>query len=106
MSLSGNYVFFEASSPLKSVCQTEEQAPYDQFVEDTEALSPELNDKMLGYWDIVADRLFKIRHCMDIAGVERSLPMFEPKIDPGLLVRAAAAGVDIASALNDINAPV
>ena len=64
------------------------------------------NDKLLGYWDTVADRLFKIRHCMNIEGVERSLPMFEPPIDPGLLVRAAAAGVDIASALNDINAAV
>lgn len=64
------------------------------------------NDKLLGYWDTVADRLFKIRHCMNIEGVERSLPIFEPEIDPGLLVRAAAAGIDIASALNDINAAV
>ena len=64
------------------------------------------NDKLLGYWDTVSDRLFKIRHCMNIEGVERSLPIFEPKIDPGLLVRAAAAGVDISSALNDINAAV
>ena len=64
------------------------------------------NDKLLGYWDTVADRLFKIRHCMNIEGVERSLPIFEPPIDPALLVRAAAAGVDIASVLNDINAAV
>jgi hypothetical protein len=64
------------------------------------------NDKLLGYWDTVSDRLFKIRHCMNIEGVERSLPIFEPPIDPALLVRAAAAGVDIASALNDINAPI
>jgi Tc toxin complex TcA C-terminal TcB-binding domain/Neuraminidase-like domain/Salmonella virulence plasmid 28.1kDa A protein len=62
------------------------------------------NDKLLGYWDTVSDRLFKIRHCMNIEGVERSLPIFEPQIDPGLLVRAAAAGVDITSVLNDINA--
>lgn len=64
------------------------------------------NDKLLGYWDTVADRLFKIRHCMNIEGVERSLPPFEPAIETGLLVRAAAAGVDIASVLNDINAAV
>ncbi|MEJ7711902.1 MAG: hypothetical protein WKF84_19040 [Pyrinomonadaceae bacterium] len=64
------------------------------------------NDKLLGYWDTVADRLFKIRHCLNIEGVERSLPIFEPPIDPGLLVRAAAAGIDISSALNDINAAV
>ena len=61
------------------------------------------NDKLLGYWDKVSDRLFKIRHCMNIEGVGRSLPIFEPPIDPALLVRAAAAGIDIASALNDIN---
>src|SRR5450755_1586359 len=62
------------------------------------------NDNLLGYWDTVSDRLFKIRHCMNIEGVERTLPIFEPEIDPGLLVRAVAAGVDIASVLNDINA--
>ncbi len=62
------------------------------------------NEKLLGYWDSVADRLFKIRHCMNIEGVVRQLPLFEPPIDPALLVRAAAAGLDISSALNDINA--
>ena len=63
------------------------------------------NDKLLAYWDTVADRLFKIRHCMNIEGVVRQLPLFEPPIDPALLVKAAAAGVDLGSALNDINAP-
>ena len=62
------------------------------------------NEKLLGYWDTVVDRLFKIRHCMTIEGVVRQLPLFEPPIEPGLLVRAAAAGVDVSSALNDINA--
>ena len=64
------------------------------------------NQKLLSYWDTVADRLFKIRHCMTIEGVVRQLPLFEPPIDPGLLVRAVAAGVDIGSALNDLNAPL
>ena len=31
------------------------------------------NDKLLGYWDTVADRLFKIRHCMNIEGQVRQL---------------------------------
>lgn len=62
------------------------------------------NDKLLGYWDTVADRLFKIRHCLNIEGVATALPIFDSPIDPGLLVKAAAAGVDISSALNDINA--
>ncbi len=64
------------------------------------------NDKLLGYWDTVEDRLFKIRHCMNIEGVVRQLPLFQPPIDPGALVKAAAAGVDIGSALNELNAPL
>jgi receptor-binding and translocation channel-forming TcA subunit of Tc toxin/ABC toxin-like protein/neuraminidase-like protein/putative peptidoglycan binding protein len=64
------------------------------------------NEKLLGYWDLVEDRLFKIRHCMNIEGVVRRLPLFEPPIDPGMLVRARAAGVDLASALADLNAPL
>src|SRR5262249_42755551 len=39
------------------------------------------NDKLLAYWDTVADRLFKIRHCMNIEGVVRQLPLFEPPIE-------------------------
>jgi len=62
------------------------------------------NDVLLGYWDTVADRLFKVRNCMNIEGTVRQLPLFAPPIDPALLVRAAALGIDLRSALNDINA--
>lgn len=64
------------------------------------------NDQMLAYWDIVADRLFKIRHCMNIEGTVRQLPLFEPPIDPMLLVEAVAHGIDIGSVLNDLYAPL
>jgi hypothetical protein len=65
------------------------------------------NDKLVvDYWDRVADRLFKIHHCMNIEGVVRQLPLFEPPIDPALLVRATALGVDLSSALNDLSAPL
>ena len=64
------------------------------------------NEKLLTLWDTVADRLFKIRHCMNIEGVVRQLPLFEPPIDPALLVRATAAGLDISAALSDTNAPL
>jgi peptidoglycan hydrolase-like protein with peptidoglycan-binding domain len=64
------------------------------------------NDKLLGYWETVADRLFKIRNCMNIAGVVRQLPLFEPPIDPALLVRAAAQGLDLNSVLSDLSAPL
>jgi hypothetical protein len=61
------------------------------------------NDKLLRYWDTNADRLFKIRHCMNIEGVVRQLPLFEPPIDPALLVRGVAAGLDLNSLLNDVS---
>jgi hypothetical protein len=61
------------------------------------------NDKLLGYWDTVADRLYKIRHCLNIEGVFQQLPLFEPPLDVGLLVNARSAGVDVATALQDIN---
>ena len=64
------------------------------------------NEKLLGYWDTVADRLFKIRHCMNIEGVVRQLALFDPPIDPGMLVKAAAAGLDIGSVVNGLNQPV
>ena len=58
------------------------------------------NKKLLSFWDTTDDRLFKIRNGMNIEGVVRSLPLFQPPIDPAMLVRAAAAGIDIGSALS------
>ena len=62
------------------------------------------NDTLLGYWDTVDDRLYKIRHCMNIQGVVEQLPLFAPPISPALLVAAAAAGVDLSSVLSNTNA--
>lgn len=64
------------------------------------------NEKMLGYWDIVADRLFKIRNSMNLAGIVRTLALFDPPIDPGMLVKAAAAGIDIGSIVSGLNQPI
>ena len=58
------------------------------------------NANLLAYWDRVDDRLFKIRNGLNIEGVRRSLALFEPPIDPALLVRAAAAGLDLGSLLD------
>lgn len=63
------------------------------------------NEVLSKYWDTVEDRLFKVRHCMNIQGIVRQLPLFQPPIDPALLVKAAASGMDIGSVLNDMNAP-
>jgi peptidoglycan hydrolase-like protein with peptidoglycan-binding domain len=62
------------------------------------------NENLLRYWDTVADRLYKVRHCLNIEGVARQLALFAPPIDPGLLVRATAAGLDLGSVLNDTSA--
>lgn len=51
------------------------------------------SQQLLGYWDTVADRLFKIRNSENIQGVVQQLPLFDPPLDPGMIVKAAA-GLD------------
>lgn len=64
------------------------------------------NEKLLSYWDLVADRLFKIRNSQNIEGVERQLALFEPPIDPAILVKAVASGMSLADAISDLYAPM
>jgi hypothetical protein len=64
------------------------------------------NPTLLGYWDTVADRLFKIRHCQNLQGAFQPLPLFDPPLNPGVLVQAAAAGIDVASVVSGLNQPV
>jgi hypothetical protein len=64
------------------------------------------NPNLLAYWDVVADRLFKIRNSENIQGVVQQLPLFDPPIDPGMLVKAAAAGLDIGSIVSGLNQPI
>ena len=64
------------------------------------------NPQLRALRDTIDDRLFKIRHCQDIDGVVRHLPLFEPPIDPALLVQAAAQGLSLSSVLNDLNSPM
>jgi hypothetical protein len=64
------------------------------------------NAELLKRWSTVEDRLSKIRTSRTLAGVTRQLALFEPEIEPALLVRAAAAGVDLGSALADLSVPL
>lgn len=64
------------------------------------------NEKLLGYWDRVEDQLYKMRHCMDPEGVVRQLPLSEPEIDPMMLVKAAATGISLSTALSALGAPL
>ncbi|MEQ1565850.1 MAG: neuraminidase-like domain-containing protein [Myxococcota bacterium] len=65
-----------------------------------------INARLLSYWDTVADRLFKIRNGLNLDGVARSLALFQPPIDPAALVRAAAAGMDLGTALDGLDLPL
>jgi hypothetical protein len=62
------------------------------------------NETLLGYWDTIDQRLFQIRHCMNISGQVQQLPLFAPPINPALLIQGLAMGMDLSSALSDINA--
>ena len=64
------------------------------------------NDRLMAYWDTVADRLFKIRNSLNLQGIFRQLPLFEPPIDPALLARGAAAGLDIGAVVAGLNQPL
>lgn len=64
------------------------------------------NTKLFELWDVVEDRLYKIRNCLNIQGVFRQLALFDPAIDPGLLVQAAAGGADLGSVMSDLQSPL
>ncbi|KAF2469532.1 uncharacterized protein BDR25DRAFT_304310 [Lindgomyces ingoldianus] len=64
------------------------------------------NPKLAQLRDTIDDRLFKIRNCMDINGVVRKLPLFDPPIDPALLVAATAQGLSIDTVLNDLSGSI
>jgi hypothetical protein len=63
------------------------------------------NSDLITYWDKVDDRLFKIRHCMNLQGVVRQLPVFEPPIGQGQLARARAADRGAAAAVGQVSGP-
>jgi hypothetical protein len=63
------------------------------------------NTNLTELWDTVEDRLYKVRHCMNIDGMVQQLPLFGTAIDPGALVNAAASG-GLAGALAALTAPL
>lgn len=50
------------------------------------------NDQLLAYWDTVADRLYKIRHCLNLQGVAQPLPLYAPPINPLQMMEQGAYG--------------
>lgn len=56
---------------------------------DSRFYTPE-NEELVAYWDLVDDRLFKLRHCMNIEGVYRMLAEYQAPIDPRQIVERLA----------------
>ena len=56
-----------------------------------------VNDKLLGYWKLVQDRLFKIRNSQNLQGQLRTLALAAPPIDPLLLAKAVSSGASLSS---------
>ncbi|MDN5201284.1 neuraminidase-like domain-containing protein [Fulvivirgaceae bacterium BMA10] len=50
------------------------------------------NSELVARWDKIDDRLYKIRHCLNIDGIAQPLPLFAPPSDVRALIRAAASG--------------
>ena len=59
------------------------------------------NDQFKAYWDKVQQRLYNIRHNLNIEGVYEQLALFQPPINPMQLVAAVAAGEGVGQALAD-----
>lgn len=64
------------------------------------------NQNLIDYWDRIEDRLYKIRHSLNIMGIKQPLPLFQPPIDPMALVRAVAGGGAISGAVAGLSVPV
>ena len=62
------------------------------------------NDKLLAYWGTVEERLFKLRNCRGVGGEALSPALVDSPIDPALLVRARAGGLDLAGVLSHLGA--
>lgn len=53
---------------------------------------PTTNEKLMGYWKTIEQRLFNLRHNLSISGQRITLPMFEKPADPKALLLAGVAG--------------
>ncbi|KAL8838840.1 MAG: hypothetical protein Q9170_001962 [Blastenia crenularia] len=59
------------------------------------------NPKLLELGALIDNRLYKIRNSQDINGVSRQLSLYEPALDPGILMRAVTQDISLSSLLND-----
>jgi hypothetical protein len=62
------------------------------------------NDQLSAYWGNVAQRLYNIRHCLNMQGVAQPLPLYAPPVNPLELIEAQAAGASTSGAAS--SAPI
>jgi hypothetical protein len=105
VNLESQFPFNQAQTPAGSTASDDQSGVLFGVARTLFFCIPQ-NQQVLGYWDIVADRLFKIRNSENIQGVFQQLPLFDPPLDPGMLVKAAAAGIDIGSIVSGLNQPI
>lgn len=64
------------------------------------------NLQLLNYWDILKQRLYNLRHGLNIEGVQEVLALFQPPINPMALVEALASGEGLSQAVSSLQAEV
>jgi hypothetical protein len=64
------------------------------------------NPQLLTFGELISDRLYKIRHSLDIDGNIRRLPLFDPPLDPMQLVRASGTGAGLGQILAGPDGPM
>jgi hypothetical protein len=90
---------------IDSATPTDQTANLGPFLETRYFCIP-TNPDIIALRALLDDRLYKCRNSMDIDGHTRKLSLFEPPIDPGSLVRGAAAGLTPSAIVNDIEGPM
>lgn len=98
-------MFLENTASIQETDLSFSGSAHDSIIDKSYFYIPE-NEQFLEYWDRVEDRLYKIRHCLNIFGVKQPLPLFQPPIDPAALVRAASGGGGFGAALEGMSVPV
>lgn len=81
---------------------TEWSDPHDTIIASDLYFAIPENQNFIQYWDRVEDRLYKIKATLNINGEKQALPLFQPPIDPFLLISALASGLDLSSVLADL----
>ncbi len=71
----------ETELPSGSQPEVQSDEAHDLIKYSNYFCKPE-NKSFIGLWDKVEDRLYKIRHCLDIGGKKAVPPLFQPPLNP------------------------